>query len=309
MRRIIMAVLLALASQAARAEILVGGDAPACRAAAAFSDPRRGAAILVLQDGRAICEAYSGAGAADRRMEIWSGTKSFSGVMAAAAVQDGLLTLDEPVSRTIPEWAADPRKAKATIRHLLTLSVGMRTEVGRPPEYADAAARPLEAEPGQKFLYGPGPYQVWGEVMKRKLAAAGQPADPYLYLKRRILDPIGMSDIVWRRTPGGDPLMPQGAVMTAREWARFGEFVRAGGKAGGRSLVDPATFRQLFRGSAANPGYGITWWLPHAQAAGGEGPSSDFGRNAARLPADLVVAAGAGDQRLYVIPSRRMTIV
>ncbi|HEX5379816.1 MAG TPA: hypothetical protein VFW47_14665, partial [Phenylobacterium sp.] len=111
------------------------------------------------------------------------------------------------------------------------------------------------------------------------------------------------------RTPGGDPLMPQGAVMTAREWVRFGEFVRAGGKAGGRSLVDPATFRQLFRSSAANPGYGITWWLPHAQAAGGEGPSSDFGRNAARLPADLVVAAGAGDQRLYVIPSRRMTIV
>ena len=37
--------------------------------------------------------------------------------------------------------------------------------------------------------------------------------------------------------------------------------------------------------------------------------STDITEHAAELPADMVVAAGAGDQRLYVIPSRRLTIV
>ena len=292
------------------AEILVGGDNPACRAAVAFSDPRRGASVLVLKNGQVICEAYSGEGGPDHRMEIWSGTKSFSGVMAAAAVQDGLLTLDEPVSKTLPQWRDDPRKAKATIRHLLTLSVGIRSQLGRPPSYADAVLMPLEFEPGERFIYGPGPYQVWGAVMAAKLAAAGQPADPYIYFKRRILDPLGMSDIVWRRTPTGDLLMPQGAVMTAREWARFGEFVRGRGALAGRKLVDSVTLSQLFQSSPANPAYGITWWLPHnAPPTDAVGSNLDLGAHAKAFPTDLVIAAGAGDQRLYVIPSKGLTIV
>ncbi|WP_304192501.1 serine hydrolase [Phenylobacterium aquaticum] len=294
----------------AHAEILTGATDPACQAAAAYSDARRGAEILVLKDGRPICETYAGEGAPDHAMELWSGTKSFSGLLAAAAVQDGLLTLDEPVAKTLPEWRDDPRKAKATIRHLLSLTVGIRSAIGRPPEYADAIRMPLEADPGQVFIYGPAPYQVFGEVMKRKLAAAGQPADPYLYLKRRVLDPIGVGEMVWRRTPGGDPLMPQGAELTARQWAKVGEFVRAGGKVAGKAIVDPATFRALFVGSTANPAYGLTWWLPHApKVADPVSETADFALNADRLPADLVVAAGAGDQRLYVIPSCGLTIV
>lgn len=310
MRRVVLAAMVALWAQGARAEILIGADDPGCREAVAVSDPRRGASVLVLKDGKPTCEAYAGQGGPDVRLELWSGTKSFSGIMAAAAVQDGLLTLDEPVSKTLPEWRDDPRKAKATIRNLLNLSVGIKSSIGRAPDYAEAVALPLEADPGEKFAYGAGPYQVWGAVMARKLAAAGQPADPYLYLKRRILDPLGMGGVVWRRTPAGDPMMPQGAVMTAREWARFGEFVRAGGKAGGKQLVDPATFRQLFQSSTANPAYGLTWWLPHAAPpTDAVGSRQDLGEHAAGFPADLVMAAGAGDQRLYVIPSKKLVIV
>ena len=310
MRRIMLAAILAMMATGARAEVLVGSDDPGCRAAVAVSDPRRGASVLVLKDGRPICEAYAGQGGPDVRLELWSGTKSFSGIMAAAAVQDGLLTLDEPVSKTLPEWRDDPRKAKATIRNLLNLSVGIKSSIGRAPDYAEAMALPLETDPGEKFAYGAGPYQVWGAVMARKLAAMGQPADPYLYLKRRILDPLDMGGVAWRRTPAGDPMMPQGAVMTAREWAKFGEFVRAGGKVGGQQLVDAATFRQLFQSSAANPAYGLTWWLPHAAPpTDAVGSRQDLGDHAAEFPADLVMAAGAGDQRLYVIPSKKLVIV
>lgn len=152
--------------------------------------------------------------------------------------------------------------------------------------------------------------QTFGEVMKRKLAAAGQSDDILAYLDRRIFAPIGMHIAGWRKGLDGNPLLPQGIQITAREWARFGEFVRASGKADGKQIVDPVTFAAMFRGSAVHPGYGLTWWLPHAyKVADPITSETDIGRRASELPADMVVAAGAGDQRLYVIPSQGIVIV
>ncbi len=288
----------------APARPLAGANDPRCQRALAYSAARRGAAVLVLKDGKPICEGYAGEGAPDHPMETASGTKSFSGAILAAAVQDGLLTLDEPVARTITEWQADPRKARVTIRQLLSLSSGMPSTVGRPPTYAGAVAMPVTEEPGTAFLYGPGPYQLFGEVMRRKLVASGQPGDPYAYLKRRVLDPIGLVPGDWRRLPGGDALLPQGAVLTAREWAKYGEFIRAGGKVKGKQIVDAATLKAVFVPSAVNPAYGLTWWLPHnGPRMGAAGVAEDY----SQVPADMVMARGAGDQRLIVIPSRGIT--
>lgn len=297
---VLAAALLAAAPAAAQAD-------KACQAAIAFSTARSGAAVLALRDGKPVCEGYAASGAADHAMEIWSGAKSFSGAMLAAAVQDKLITPDEPVSKTLPEWAADPRKAKVTIRHLLSLTSGMRSTVGQVPTYAQAVAMPLSADPGELFAYGPGPYQVFGEVMRRKLVAAGQPADPYLYLKRRILDPIGLKG-EWRHMPNGDALLPQGAILTVREWVKFGEFVRAGGVWNGKALVDRATFADLFRGSTANGGYGVTFWLAKASTSNDSVTATNDLTKAAGLPDDLVMAAGAGNQRLYIIPSRKLVV-
>jgi CubicO group peptidase (beta-lactamase class C family) len=282
--------------------LVLGLAAPAlaapCDEVAAYSDLRAGVSVLVLKDGQAVCERYASGGGPRQGWELWSGTKSFIGLIAAAAVQDGLLSLD------------DPRKAGVTIRQLLSLTSGMSTTIGRPPAYAGAIATPFTAEPGTRFQYGAEPFQVFGAVMNRKLAAARTgDADVLAYLTRRILDPIGARPFGWRRTTAGEPLMPQGASFTAREWAKVGEFVRAGGSVGGRPLVDPAAFRAQFTGSKINPAYGISWWLPGEGGYGPRGTTSDFAVHARELPTDLVIAAGAGFQRLYVIPSCGLTIV
>jgi CubicO group peptidase (beta-lactamase class C family) len=294
--------------------LLLGLAAPAlagpCEEAAAYSDMRAGVSVLVLKDGETVCEQYTAGGGPKQGWELWSGTKSFSGLIAAAAVQDGLLSLDEKVSDTIPEWRNDPARARVTIRQLLNLTSGQATTIGKPPDYAGAIASPFSAEPGTRFQYGAEPFQVFGAVMNRKLAAAKTgDADVLAYLSRRILQPIGAKPSGWRRTPAGEPLMPQGAIFTAREWAKVGEFVRVGGQAGGRPLVDPAAFEAQFTGSRINPAYGISWWLPGAGGYGPRGATSDFALHAAELPKDLVIAAGAGYQRLYVIPSCGLTVV
>jgi hypothetical protein len=70
---------------------------------------------------------------------------------------------------------------------------------------------------------------------------------------------------------------------------------------------------ECFRGSAANPAYGLGWWLNrpldqgqllhlHQRTLGLDDLWPD-----ASVPRDLVYAAGAGKQRLYV--SREMRLV
>ena len=288
--------------------------AAGCQQAIAYSSSEQGVSVYVLKNGRVVCEGYAGEGGPDKGHEIWSGTKSFTGIMAAIAAKDGILTLDEKVSATITEWQADPVKATVTIRQLLSLTSGISNlgqPGGRAPGYAEAVKTAFSAAPGEKFQYGPQSFQVFGELIQRKLQERGTPMSSRDFIKTRILDPIGMKWADWRSTPEGDPILSQGSVFTAREWAKFGEFVRhGGGTPKGEKLVDPETFKQLFMGTTANPAYGESWWLPRPTPAPDVLTASiDLTGHSTELPADMVVAGGAGNQRMYVVPSCGLTAV
>jgi len=299
-------VLLASVSLAPQGAAAAVQAMPGCTDAIAYSAERDGVAVLVLEDGRIVCASAG----VDVPHELWSGTKSLIGLVAAAAVQDKLLALDESAADTITEWRDVPGKNAITIRHLLSMTSGHPSAVGRPQGYAASLDVALTREPGAAFQYGPTPLQIFGEILRRKLAAAGLELNPRQYAEKRLLQTAGVTVADWRNGPDGQPLMPQGAVMSAQQWAKLGEFVRAGGVHEGKQLVDKAALSALFEGSAPNPAYGLTWWLPRTTPARDVvSAATDITQPDSGLPADLVVAAGAGDQRLYVIPSRKLTIV
>lgn len=275
---------------------------PDLSAAAAYSVERSGVSFVVTRRGQVIFEDYPNGGGPSRGWELASGTKSFAGAMCAAAVQDSLVSFwDEHCADTLHEWRDDERR-HITLRHLLSLTSGVTGgPIARAPTYADAVAQPAEAPPGERFAYGPTPFQIFGEIMRRKTGG-----DPLDYLTRRILAPLGIVPTHWRRGADGMPHMPSGAALTARDWARFGWFVLQGGE--GR--VDRAALAQCFVGSRANPGYGLSFWLlrdglvPPGRNAGIEidtAMSERFG--------GISMAAGAGNQRLYLIPSLDLVIV
>ena len=311
MRRFLLAAALLFAPTIALA------DAPA---AAAYSARTGGVSFVAVEDGRIVFEDYPNGGAPTRALELASGTKSFSGVIAAAAVLDGILTLDERAADTLAEWRDDPRKARITIREILSLTSGIEGGgIGRPPTYAAAVAKPAVADPGTRFEYGPVNFQIFGEIMRRKLRSfdGGRYPDALAYLQARILDPIGVRPAQWNRGRDGNPQLPSGADLTARDWARFGEFVLAGGVWNGERLVDENAFISMFSGSAANPGYGLTWWLiaepsdATLDASRTMTVATDLYTHTKRgeIPDDVVVAAGAGKQRLYDMPSRGLVVV
>ena len=281
--------------------------------AAAYNAAQGGVSMLVMLDGRIAFEDYPNGSRLDQARPLASGTKSFTGLMAAAAVQDRLLALDEPASATLSEWRDDPAKRRITIRHLLNLTSGLQTNRTRGDVLAAAQALqlPVVAEPGARFAYGGDPFQIFAELMRRKLK--GQ--DPADWLQRRLLTPAGVQTGPWVRVADGLPQIAGGARLTARDWARFGELVRLDGRAGGRQLVDPAALAACFQGSAANPAYGLGWWLnrrvtaEHRRTTPQLARAMDLSPDEPAIPADLVIAAGAGKQRLYVSRDARMVVV
>ncbi len=290
------------------------------REACDYSARHGGVTCVVMVGGQIVHEQYRQAGDEAERWRLASGTKSFSGVLAAAAAQDGLLSLDEPVSDTLTEWRADERRT-ITVRQLLSLTSGIDTPApgggGRATPEATVARRALHA-PGVHFSYGQAPFQIFAALMARKLGAAMNGESPEAYLQRRVLAPLGIT-LEFRPLPlldRGGTDWGGGGAMAARDWARFGEFVRQGGRWQGRQLVDAAVLAQNFSGSATHPGYGLTWWLkpPPGATVPLEGTTENatdfFKGGAATLPvAQVWMAAGAGKQRLVILPERQLVAV
>jgi len=282
------------------------------RAAADYSRKNMGLSVLIMKGDKVVFEEYQNGHNADRPWILASGTKSFSGVMCAAAIEDGLITsFDEKVSDTITEWIADKRRSQITIRQLLSLTSGIDAgEIGRVPSYAEAVTKSSKYEPGANFEYGPVPFQVFGELMTRKLKRTNETV--YDYLNRRILKPIGLNVAFWRKDKG-QPLLPQGAALTAREWIKFGQLLKNGGKWNGKQIVRENLLNELRIGSKANPAYGITFWLNHS----GAGPAGTRREAIVDISAkdiaggvkDLFMAAGAANQRLYIIPLLDLVVV
>ena len=215
--------------------------------------------MVVMFDGNVIFEQYDNGGAIDQPHRLASGAKCVTGSGAIAAVQDGLIKLDNPASENIPEWKDDPQKSTITYRQLLSMTSGLthpNSDVEKKMPFKQLMARPMAAKPGEHFEYGGYEIEVFAYALEHKLA----PETVAQYLQRRIFDPIGLKFPPRPRAADGRPTMGPDHV-TARDWATYGEFIRREGKWNNQQILDPALLRDCFKGSKANPAYGLTWWL------------------------------------------------
>ncbi|MEX2579152.1 MAG: serine hydrolase domain-containing protein [Verrucomicrobiales bacterium] len=296
-------------------------------AARRYSATHNGMALIVKERGQLRFEDYYNGYAKGTPVHIYSGTKSFFGVLAAIAQEEGLLSLDERVAETIPEWRNDPRKQSITIRELLNFSSGLETGFekiyGRSSADKIALAVSLDAtrDRGESFVYGPGSLNVFCEVLRRKLGSKRIGYEGYL--RKKLIQPLGIDIARWREDDQGNVVPSAGIHTTAQDWMNFGEMINAGGTWQGRRLVKPESLAQCFRGTGINPSFGLGFWLngyasrPDAREADPEEwldrepmPEDWSGTCLSKnAPPDLVVSLGSTFQRLYLVPSMDLVVV
>ncbi len=300
-------------------------DIAAYQAAALYSARQNGDAMLVLKGDQIVFETYQNGYDASKPHVLASATKSFSCAIAVAAKMEGLLSFDEPASKTLTEWKSDPLRSKITVRQILNFTDGLDPATdalqgaSTPDKYQYVLTVPLVA-PGTVFRYGPSHLAAFGAIMDRKLKADGRYTDVYDFIDQKVFQPIELKMGEWRRDLAGHLIMPGGAFITAREWVKYGELIRDQGVWKGQTILDKAMLSECFTGSAVFPAYGLTFWLnnpmpistiglddvfPHSNAAKQNG----LFQIAPGGPTDLVMMAGAGDERQYVIPSLDLVII
>lgn len=219
--------------------------------------------LVVVLRGRTVYEYYRD-GDRDALRNTQSVTKSALALLVGTAVKRGqLASLDQPVVELMPEWRPlnpDPRAASITLRHLLGMTTGFEVNdsggTAAPARPAAAWARPMRAEPGQRFAYdNSGPAMVQAILEQ----ATGRPAAELA--GEQIVKPLSM------RTPAYSHGL---ASMRTVDMAKMGHLLlRDGQWADGQRLL-PAGFAaqavkpQSAGGPPVNVPYGLFWWAPSA---------------------------------------------
>jgi len=149
---------------------------------------------------------------ADTLFSIGSVTKVLTAALLGLAVNAGEMSLDDPVAKYLPELAREGDSIReTTLEQLATFTAGLPDDP--PPEFrADPAAvlrfltlwRVSPEQPVGSYLYSNVSYGTIGYALQR---AAGTALGPETYLeilRRRLLDPLGMTATRISIPPGGE---------------------------------------------------------------------------------------------------------
>jgi CubicO group peptidase (beta-lactamase class C family) len=191
------------------------------------------------------------------RYDLASLTKVVATASAVMLLLDeGRLSLDDPVSRFLPEFS-EGAKARVTVRHLLTHTSGLpagATLAGsdRADRIARAKRFAIAPPAGGQVEYSDIGYIVLWEAAE---AAAGEPLTGYL--QRKLYGPLGMSDTGF--SPGLDceACAPTGrlrdqSLYRGRPFDPLGQ--RLDGVGGNSGLFSTARDLGLFMAMIANGG-------------------------------------------------------
>jgi CubicO group peptidase (beta-lactamase class C family) len=193
-----------------------------------------GASLCVIRGGRVLLERSYGLAdleqglpvSASTDFRLASMTKQFTAAAVLLLVQDGRLSLEDPIGRWLP--SLPPAPAAATIRQLLTHSGGLVDyEDLIPPDAREQlhdadVLRLLSREnrtyfpPGTAYRYSDSGYSLLSLIVAR---AAGQ--DFASFLRQRIFLPLGMHDTLAYES--GISLVPNrayGYSWQAGAWVR-----------------------------------------------------------------------------------------
>ena len=280
-----------------------GWDTAKLKQALDYAGRQKSSAVVILSGGKLIVEKYWQPAAPEKTPDgspnpyyymrvghnaqgqviedVASVQKSVTAMLVGIAQAKGLLKLNDPVQRHLGEgWSDAPAaaEAKITIRHLISMTSGLTTQLK------------YEAPAGSRWKYNTTAYaHARTCVVKAANMTENELTDKWL------TGPLGMKDSRWVPRPfagkTGSISNQYGFATTARDLARFGLLMLANGDWDGSAVLEDKEFLQAATKPSQNLNktYGYLWWL-----SPGKGMYSAKGR--------LV-------RRLYVIPGQKLVIV
>jgi CubicO group peptidase (beta-lactamase class C family) len=263
-----------------------------------FLNLKHSKGFIILVNGRIVMENYFNSHNAATNWYWASAGKTLTATMTGIAQQENLISINNKVSQYIGTgWTSAPiaKENLITCKNLLTMTSGLDDTT----DDVSPAALTYTADAGTRWAY----HNVYVKLQDVIAQASGQSWSTYFNTKLR--DKIGM-DGSWFQS--GNNIV---YASTTRSMARFGLLMYNRGKWENNAILNESYFNEATNTSQnINLGYGYLWWLngkanyhlPQSQA-------TFQGSIIPTAPSDMFMALGKNDQKIYIVPSKKMVVI
>jgi CubicO group peptidase (beta-lactamase class C family) len=274
--------------------------------------------FLVARGGKLVYERYYRGWTTHQMHTVQSVTKSVASALVGIAIAEGKIkSVDQPLSELLPGYqatlAADPRKQKLTLRHVLTMTLGNDWNERAAPYssplnivwrmalsndwMAFVLDQPMIEEPGTRFNYASGSSLLLGGIIQH---ATGMQA--HVYAEKKLFDPLGIPVYGWYRNmthPAHWSHTGGGLNLRSRDLAKIGQLYVSRGVWKGQQIVPAAWVEESAKPRVQVSDrlwYGYQWWLlPTDSTTTGSG--------------DVVHGRGWGGQYVFAVPKLDLVVV
>lgn len=271
--------------------------------------------IVLVRRGRVVGEWYANGYSPAQRHQPWSVTKTFVAAVVGVALDEGRIrSLQDPIHRYLPRLRGTAWDG-VTIENLLQMESGVHWDEGTPvlalntqvQQWVELAldlytggtagktrndflaSLPASYEQGTKFSYNSGNTQVLAWLTEKLYRA-----DFNKVLSDKLWKPMGAGgDAVMTADRVGGVVASHGLFARPRDFARFGELLRNGGRTPeGRRVLSRSWVKAMTTMTKVSGGtYGYQTW---AHPIAGKGAYS---------------ASGFQGQKITVVPGACLTAV
>ncbi len=266
--------------------------------------PRNTRAVIVVYKNEIIAEKY-GAGF-DKNMPLlgWSMSKSITNALVGILVKQGKLDIYKPVD--IKEWQNDARK-EITLNNLLQMNSGLEwneaygslSDVvkllyknGNFYEYA--INKRAVAKPDSIWNYSTGTTNIVTAIIRKTI---GNDSVYFEFPKKELFNKIGMHSAVMEVDASGTFVGSSYVYATPRDWARFGLLYLNRGIWDGEEILHESWIDYSKTPNKTSDGrYGAFFWLNNS-------------KKLPDVPDDMYSCNGFQEQRVFIIPSKKLVVV
>ncbi len=255
--------------------------------------------FIILHNGKIVVEEYMN-GHSSNSIWYWaSAGKTLTTALTGIAENEGYISIEDKVSDYIGTgWTSAniDKENLITCKHLLSMTSGLDDSEGDGVEPEDLQ---YIADADTRWAY----HNVYVKLQDIVSQATNQSWDDYLETK--ILNPTGMSgsyfnvddfNVFWSNT---------------RTMARFGLLNYANGIWENNQIIPENYLNDAVNTSQnINLAYGYLWWLNGKSSY--HLPQSQFefpGKLIPNAPNDMYAALGKNDQKIYVVPSKKLVVI
>ena len=260
--------------------------------------------IIIVKDGVVISEASHPGYSVNSWHLSHSMSKTLTGIAVGMLVDDGRLSLDTRLTDIYPGINyRDKRFRLITVRHLLTMSTGVRfSEAGSVTESRWTEAffeSGLSFTPGTSFSYN-----SMNSYILAKIVCDLSGKSLTEFLSERLLKPLHITSFFWERGPEGIEKGGWGVYTSAESWAKVGYMMLSGGVFEGRRILSEAWIKESTARQIETPkstghyDYGYQLW----SSKGGESYlfNGMLGQNVWVYPKNnIVVVVNSGNNEIF----------